>query len=322
MKPLVLVVVALGCGLVAAVGVFQQMDTSAAPQVQSLNVVVAAKEISINEALSEENIAVVEWPGDQVPQGVISDPVDLEGMYARARLYPGEPILQNKVMDDSAAGSSVRIPEGYRAVSVKVSLDSSVSNLIEPGDRVDVIAVIRSSRENPTAMAKTILTGVRVFAVNSDIVRSLDFDKSPEEARAVSLLLTPDQAEKLMMANELGTIKLAMRSPDDEKVDDTKGCTMDRVLGQGDVADGVSPLGALALGRKRNTLDYGDNHWQMVVTSPGSARQYTWAKPDSVPQIEVLYSSDDNSSSGNSDREDFDELDEDIEVTDYSDGDE
>lgn len=215
----------------------------------------------------------------------------------------------------------MRIPEGYRAVSVKVSLDSSVSNLIEPGDRVDVIAVLRSTRDHPTAMAKTILTGVRVFAVNSDIVRSLNFEKDPDEARAVSLLLKPDQAEKLMMANELGSIKLAMRSPDDEKVDDTKGCTMERVLGQGDVADGVSSMGALDLGRKGNRLDVGDNHWEMIVGSPGSMRQYTWAQENSIPRVEVVQASGDTSSSDVGDEEEFDELGDDIEVTDYSGGD-
>jgi len=294
MKPLVLVIVALGCGLVAAVGVFQQMDSKAAPQVQSMSVLVASKEISINEALSEENVEIVEWPGDQVPQGVISDVLELEGMYARARLYPGEPILTNKVMDDTAAGSSVRIPEGYRAVSVKVSLDSSVSNLIEPGDRVDVIAVLKETSKNPVGMAKTILTGVRVFAVNSDIVRSLDFEKSPDEARAISLLLRPEQVEKLMMATEMGTIKLAMRSPDDEKVDDTSGCTMDRVLGRGEAADDLSGTGRLSLGRGGEGERYNDDHWAMILGSPGTAKRFTWATPDAMPEMQVLRSSGGN----------------------------
>jgi pilus assembly protein CpaB len=309
MKPLVLIIVALGCGLVAAVGVFQHINSSAAQQVQSLNVVVATKEIRINEAFSEENVQIVEWPGSQVPEGAISDFVDVEGMYARARLYPGEPILHSKMMDESDVGSSRGVPAGYRVVSVKVSLDSSVSNLIEPGDLVDVIAVLRESRKNPVAMAKTILTGVRVFAVNSDIVRSLGIERSPDEARAVSLLLKPDEAEKLMMANELGTIKLAMRRPDDEKAAETMGCTLNRVLGTEADDGAITDFGS------------GQHYWTMLVTSPGAAQKYTWATPNAMPQMEVLYSLDDNSNSDSSDLEAvFGELDDDIEVTDYSDG--
>jgi pilus assembly protein CpaB len=323
MKPMVLMVIALGCGLVAAFGVSQHMGSSSAATTESLSVAVASKEIDINEALSPENVQMVEWPGDQAPQGVILDLAQLEGMYARARLYPGEPILAGKIMDDSAAGSSVRIPEGYRAVSVKVALDSSVSNLIEPGDRVDVIAILRPTSRNPVGMAKTILKGVRVFAVNSNIVRSLDND-APDEARAVSLLLTPEQAETLMMANEMGTIKLAMRSPDDENVQDTEGCTTDRVLGRSEAADTVGPLGELDLGREVEEIQpqpkkkKGENHWQTIISSPGSVHRYTFPTPGSIPQMEVLDSSQVNfQDAGGGD--DLDGLSEDLEMADFSD---
>jgi len=330
MKPIILMTVALGCGLVAAIGVFKQMgkNSAASSQEKPVKVVVAAREININEPLTEENVKVVDWPADQKLQGAASEVKDLEGKYARVRLYPGEPILDGKIMGITDASSSLRVPKGYRVVSVKVSLDSSVSNLIEPGDRVDVIAVIRPSRENPTAVAKTILKAVRVFAINSEIVRSLDPDKSPEEARTVSLLLKPEQAEKLMMATELGKIKLAMRSPEDAQLVETSGCTVGDVLGRADVADEVEPTGQLALCStpQPTNVNEGPAYWAMVVSSPGNAQKFTWATPDAMPKMEVLYSSDKSSSDKPSDDAQDDasgddsgdlELDSDIQVTDY-----
>jgi hypothetical protein len=164
-------------------------------------------------------------------------------------------------------------------------MDASVSNLIEPGDRVDVIAVLRETRENPTALAKTILKGVRVFAVNSEIVRSIELEDSPDEVRTVSLLLEPGDAEKVMMAAEMGTIKLAMLSPEDEvQVKETEGCTLNQVLGR--AADWMLNRGSAA---SAAGLGHGSAHWSMVVSSPGVAHKYTWSSPGSQPQIETLY---------------------------------
>lgn len=332
MKPIILIMVALGCGLVAAVGVYQQMNSAATMEVEKVNVVVAKTEININEALNEENVELVEWAQSQVMPNAITTLEELEGTYARARFYPGEAVLKDKIIDGTKNGNSIGVPQGYRVVSVKVSLDSSVSNLVEPGDRVDVIVVLRESGDN-LALAKTILTAVRVYAVNSEITPTLDPEKAPEEARAVSLILEPEQIEKLMMAAEVGTIKLSLRSPDDAEISETDGCTFADMLGQTDVADEVSD-GEVVLNRGILKQPQGPPkpHWEMVVLSPGTAQKYSWASAGCVPQMEVLYSSDSSSSTddstedvadGGNDRvDDIEDLNDDIEVTDYSDGDE
>lgn len=331
MKPMILITVALSCGLVAAIGVYQQMDSGGSGKVENVKVVVASKEISINEALNEENVEIVEWARNQVQPGAISSLEELDGMYAKSRFYPGVPVLQDMIMDGTEASRSVLVPNEYRVVSVKVSLDSSVSNLIAPGDRVDVIVVMRDWGDSGLALAKTILMGVRVFAVNSEIAPSLNTEEAPEEARAVSLILKPDQVEKLMMATEMGEIKLSLRSPDDSNVDDSPGCSPDTLLGRADVADDVSG-GELALNRgpsdgaleKQNPSK---PYFSMLVLSPGTGLQYNWAAAGAVPQMEVLYSADNGPSDDSSepaaekDKEDsdFEELNDDIEVTDYSD---
>lgn len=334
MKPVILIAIALGCGLVAAVGVYQQMNNAGATtQAEKVQVVVAKKEININEKLGEENVELVEWAQNQVPQGALSTLDELKDTYARARFYPGEAVLEEKIIDGTKSGKSIDVPKGYRVVSVKVSLDSSVSNLVEPGDRVDVIVVLRECGED-LALAKTILTAVRVYAVNSEITPSLDPEKAPEEARAVSLILKPDQIEKLMMATEMGTIKLSLRSPDDAEISDTKGCTFSDMLGKTEVADEVSD-GKVVLNRglaeQPPAQDPSQPYWSMVVQSPGNAVQYKWAAAHAVPQMEVLYSdgggsNDDSTESADKadggEVQDFDDLDDDVKVTDYSNADE
>ena len=103
---------------------------------------------------------------------------------------------------DDASGS-LKVPKGFRAVSVKVTMEASVSSLIEPGDHVDVIVVVKRSQDTPP-MAKTILRAVQVFAVNSQMAKSQDKDKTLEEIRTVSLLVDPDQAETTVDGAGLG----------------------------------------------------------------------------------------------------------------------
>mgnify|MGYP001034754513 CR=1 FL=1 len=219
MRSTVLIIVALGCGLVASLGVYQYLRAASKPD-ESRAVLVATKEININEPLTGENVRIAVWPSRQVPQGSLSDLKQIENKYARIRLYEGEPILGAKVMNWDDASGSLKVPKGYRAVSVKVTMEASVSSLIEPGDHVDVIVVVQRSQDTPS-MAKTILRAVQVFAVNSQMAKSQDKDKTLEEVRTVSLLVDPDQAEKLSMGQDLGTIRLALRSPGDEMADET-----------------------------------------------------------------------------------------------------
>jgi Flp pilus assembly protein CpaB len=289
MRPILLIAVALGCGLVATAGVFQYLDKMpGAERVETLPVLVAGKDININEPLDAENVQMAEWPKQQIPLGALSDLKELEGKYARVRLYPGEPILTAKIMGVDDTAGSLKVPVGYRVVSVRVTSESSVSSLIEPGDRVDVIAVLRESRANPLPTAKTILKAVRVFAVNAEMGRSLDRDKTLDAARTVSLLLTPEQVEKLTMASDMGTIKLSLRSPDDAEVAETAGCNADKVYGRGDVADEVLSNGKIdvpgltsrAIQQPRSV----EPQWTMEIMSPQNSQEYNWGKRDDPPE--------------------------------------
>jgi len=285
-----LIFVALGCGLVASLGVYQYLK-AASKQDVTRTVLVATKEININEPLNQENVRIMQWDSQLIPPGSLSELKQVENKFARIRLYPGEPILGGKVMNWDDASGSLKVPKGYRAVSVKVTMEASVSSLIEPGDHVDVIVVVQRSQDTPS-MAKTILRAVQVFAVNSQMAKSQDKDKTLEEVRTVSLLVDPDQAEKLSMGQDLGTIRLALRSPGDEMADETMGCTLDRLLGRGDVAD--TDAGHAALPGQTEAADADEastspspeqDGWTMIVDSPAQTREYRLGVPGQTPRL-------------------------------------
>jgi pilus assembly protein CpaB len=288
MKTTVLLMIALGCGLVAAVGAYQFIEQSGARAVSLRRVVIATAAIDINEPFSEKNIRVDTWPRDKVPPGAVDSLDALQDKFARVRMFNGEPVLADKVMGVDGISGAMKIPLGYRVVSVKATSETSVSNLVEPGDRVDVVVVIQNPQVQSNAVAKTILKAVRVFAVNRDMDRSQDETKSADSARTVSLLLQPEHVEKLMMAANLGEIRLALRSPDDSRVDPTAGCTVQQVLGLAGVADDVASDGMLAsLNRDYSAAVPGDNGepaWTMTLLTPHSSQTYRWSDLHELPE--------------------------------------
>lgn len=289
MRSSALIMVALGCGLVASLGVYQYLR-AASDKDEMRSVLVAAAEININQPLSKENVRVEQWPRRQIPQGSLSLLQDIDAKFARIRLYAGEPILSAKVMNWDDASSSLKVPKGFRAVSVRVTMDQSVSSLIEPGDKVDVIVVVKRSPESP-AMSKTILKSVQVFAVNTEMGKSPDKDKTLEEARTVSLLLDPEGAERLAMGQELGTVRLTLRSPDDPLVDETPGCSMDRLFGRGTVAD-LGDLGLADETPAKLDTEAADRPlaggWSMVIESPDRAEGYSFEGSGQTPKLDSI----------------------------------
>src|SRR5690606_17677339 len=113
---------------------------------------------------------------DKVPDGAVRTLEQLEGRRPLTRLYPGEPILAAKLIDaNKFYGASDKIPKGFRVASVKVTMDSSASGLINPGDSVDVLVFLRRGRGVSITSTRTILKNVTVFAVNDR------FQRDPED---------------------------------------------------------------------------------------------------------------------------------------------
>ena len=167
------------------------------------------------------------WPTDKIPDGAISSLEEIEGRRPKQPLYQGEPILHRKLIDqDGIGGASEKIPKGYRVMSVKVTMDSAASGLILPGDRVDVLVYLGTGNGITSPTTKTILTDVTVFAVNEHINREVQGDGTTIQARTVSLLVKPEQVERLMLATELGKLQLSLRRADDDVPADSAGASL------------------------------------------------------------------------------------------------
>lgn len=234
-KSLILLILALGCGLVASIGINQVMaNRHAGPApgaVETTPIFVALGEIGIGDPLTAEMLKLEEWPKEKVPVGAVSNLQELEGRRCKQRFYPGEPILEAKLLAPGEKGQSPTdlIPKGYRVVSIRVDAVSSSSGMILPGDRVDLLVHVQ---ENPSkgisqARTQTFLQNVKVFAVDDLYSRE---NEGAVSAKTISLLVTPDQAELVMLAGNLGTLQLVMRSANDDSNEPTTGADVQELL--------------------------------------------------------------------------------------------
>ncbi len=213
-KSMVLIVIALVCGLVASIGISQVVEKNSAnnQKTQTKPIFVAMTDIGIGAELNAQSVKLEEWPLDKVPPGSITEAAQLDGKSPNQRLYAGEPLLLAKLSDaNSMRGIAQTIRKGFRVMSVKVDMASAVSGLIHPGDRVDILAI-----SGPRTTAEMILSNIEVFAINDKTTVEVDTEAGTIQAKTVSLLVTSDQARKLMAHSYKSTISLSLRRPDDE----------------------------------------------------------------------------------------------------------
>jgi pilus assembly protein CpaB len=233
---MVLILIALGCGLVAATAISQvtkRAASSGEAALETIQIYVASADIDVNEQLDGENVKVEEWPKSKVPEGSITDLEELKERFARVRFYKGEPILKAKLAN-GIEGPAIKIPEGFRVCSFEVQMDTAVSGLVNPGDRVDIIGYFSQRSGAPETGTREILRNVRVFAVNSETEFGKDQEGRTIVAKTVSVLVEQGQVARLMLATELGTLRLALRRPNETgAATDGESATIETLFGKG-----------------------------------------------------------------------------------------
>ena len=251
-KSLVLLMLALGCGIVASVGITQVMSNRATEptvvQAETEQIFVAMKDIPMGDPVSAQAIKLEEWPKDKVPKGAITKLEDVENRRPKTRIFAGSPILENQLLGRGAIdqGASDSIPKGSRVVAVKVDAVSGSASLIRPGDRVDLLLYVTQSGTGGASrtVTRTILQDIKVFAVNEVWDAAAAGGEKSIAAKTISLLVTPTQAATVTMASEMGQIRLVMRSPEDKEQTKVRGILAHDVLGD-DLAglEGQGPPG-------------------------------------------------------------------------------
>jgi len=225
--------VALGAGLVAAMLArnltqpepTEAVDIAAPPPVQTTDVLVAAKTVPTGTVVDAAALEWRAWPKESVGSTFITRDArpdaatELAGMVARAQVFAGEPISEEKLIRTDRGFLSAILPAGKRAVATAISADTSAGGFILPNDRVDVI-MTRSNGEGDEAhfVTETILNNVRVLAIDQTIDEK-DGDKVVV-GQTATLELTPEQAEILTVAQQMAArLTLALRSVADGESD-------------------------------------------------------------------------------------------------------
>ena len=196
-------------------------------------VVVAAMDLDIGAELTREDIRIIDWPANAMPANALSDPKDVIGRGIVLPLIQNEPILPMKLASKEAgSGLPPAIPPGLRAVSVRVNEVIGVAGYVLPGTRVDVVATVSPSGQTSDMTSKVILTNVQVLAAGTKIERDTDRNK-PMPVSVVTLLVDPEEAERLTLASTEGKIQLALRNPLDKAMPATHGIRPSALLGFG-----------------------------------------------------------------------------------------
>jgi pilus assembly protein CpaB len=238
-KSLLLLALALGCGLVASIGISQVMDRNSNNQakVETVPIYVATHNINLGDPIDMAMLSLQEWPKDKVPRGAISKPEDLKGRRPRTAIIEGEPILEGKLLAAGQIADPISsIKKGMRLKTIAVDAEKSAAGLLRPGDRVDVQLFVKKDERSgvDTAKSKIILQNIRVFAVDQAVQRGADGGEEKTIAKTVSLMLTPEQASKLSLAEQIGELSLSPRNPDDEETAGWSEYTVEDLLADGD----------------------------------------------------------------------------------------
>lgn len=237
---------ALVFGLLAAVSVSRYLSGTQA-YAKNLNTVVVAKtEIPIGTKIVAEQVDTVQVPNGTTPDGTFESVDKLVGRVAIVNIAARETITDTKLAPEGTAGGlSAMIPEGYRAMTVKVDDAAGISGFIQPGALVDVVVVINPADKatNQDPISKIVLQNIKVLANGQNIDHPKD-EREVNTVKVVTLQVTPDQAEKLALASNEGKLQLVMRNQIDQGDTQTKGVDK-RTLLTGEHANVVPDPGSL-----------------------------------------------------------------------------
>jgi pilus assembly protein CpaB len=194
-------------------------------------VVVAAADLQLGAELRAEDLQVVAWPAGKAPEGSFAKPADITGRGLIVPVVKNEPILPGKLAaKEAGAGLPPIIPPGMRAVSVRVNEVIGVAGYVLPGTHVDVIATQSPTQSRTDVVSKVVLTNVEVLTAGTRLEHDQKDDK-PVQVSVVTLLVNPEQAERLALASSEGKIQLALRNPLDESAPQTRGIRPAALMG-------------------------------------------------------------------------------------------
>ncbi|MBN1998115.1 Flp pilus assembly protein CpaB [candidate division KSB1 bacterium] len=232
LKPKFVIPIAIIIGLLATLGVSRYLEREREelrkPKIPIRPVVVARMALPLGTKLDEKNLKISEWPENIVPGGAFTDISKTIGRVANTPIAEGEPVLETKLAPEgSASGFSSLIPPGMRAMTVEVDVSSGVSGFILPNARVDVLVTVNAGTRRSESSTRIILEDIQVLAVDQNYQAKED---DPITVQSVTLLVDPNQAEKLALASTEGKLRLTLRNTSDRATNNTGGIRLNDLM--------------------------------------------------------------------------------------------
>jgi pilus assembly protein CpaB len=233
LRSIIFLVLALFFGLVASRQISKYIEYRVqkekdAAKVENIiptqNVVVASEDIVWGTRLTNEQLKVTLWPTDCVPESAFSETDVLIGRAVKTVLAKGEPILEPKLAPEGFKGGMTGIiPDGKRAITIKVNEVAGVAGFVLPGSKVDIILTVdikEKGSQDKSSVSKMLLQNMLVLAVDQKMSQD---EENPVIVNAVTLLVSPEETEKLALSNSKGKLQLAMRNGMDSALVATSG---------------------------------------------------------------------------------------------------
>jgi pilus assembly protein CpaB len=234
-------------------------------------VVVAAADLALGTELKKEDLTVINFPAGAAPEGSFKSAAEIMGRGLIVSMVKNEPVLGAKLASKEAgAGLPPVIPEGMRAVSVRVNEVIGVAGYVLPGTRVDVLATASPTSQTQDMTSKLILSNVQVLTAGTRMEQDQEKGK-PMQVTVVTLLVYPEQSERLALASSEAKIQLALRNPLDQGAPETPG---------------VKPAVLLGMSRASKPVKAESTSAKSGRKSPGPVTQEVVVAP--APTVEMI----------------------------------
>ena len=276
-RSLTIILLAIICGVAAAIGVSQMAPKPVASDAKTQTVFVASQAIRRGARISEEMVKSVPWPAGLVPGGVQPKKDEIIGRSALSSIKADEPFFRDKLSASEGNGfASNSIPKGMRACTIQTGGPAaSVAGFVRPGDHVDVLLNLRGNANDETGggSAITLLQAVKILAI--DDIMDVDTGATvkmwiKEGLASVTLLVTPDQAVLLSLGQSSGSLSLALRNGDDTGESDPLPATIRQIR---EMQHLIEPIGDVAAapngGEAANNQTNDDRPSPPPVVRPG-----------------------------------------------------
>jgi len=219
------VVISLGVTSAFYVRIMRQ---EARNRTKNKRIIAAASALQPGTPITAENVTEINWPENVGLDGLIEKREDVVGHVLIYAVAANEPMLKRDLASSTSFGLAAKIPDGMRATAVKTNEDMSVAGFIFPGSHVDVLVTLRPDN-NESTLTRTVLQNVQVLSTGAKM--DPDPNGKPENVTVVTVLVTPEQSEKLALAENQGTLHFALRNGGDAATPETPAVDMAELTG-------------------------------------------------------------------------------------------